>query len=119
MRLLVAVCIALVSAAPAFAQSSMQSMPGMNAPASAADRAMVAGMDTMNHGMSSARMSGNPDQDFVAMMIPHHKGAVSMAEVELRYGRDPMLRRMAKAIIAAQNAEIAEMRRWQQRHPMP
>jgi uncharacterized protein (DUF305 family) len=122
MRLLPLVCAALLIASPAFAQNAMSSMPGMSTPGmnapSAADRDMMAGMAKMNHAMSSAPMTGNPDQDFVAMMLPHHVGAVSMAEVELRYGRDPILRRMAKDIIAAQNQEIAEMRRWQARHPV-
>jgi uncharacterized protein (DUF305 family) len=62
-------------------------------------------------------MTGNPDQDFVAMMIPHHQGAVSMAEVELRYGHDPFLRKLAKDIIAAQDKEIEQMNKWQQKHP--
>jgi uncharacterized protein (DUF305 family) len=117
MRLLTVICAVLLIGPPAFAQSAMSSMPAMNAP-SAADRDMMAGMAKMNHAMSSAPMTGNADQDFVAMMLPHHQGAVSMAEVELRYGHDPVLRRMAQAIIAAQNQEIAEMRRWQAHHPV-
>jgi uncharacterized protein (DUF305 family) len=98
-------------------------MPGMAggqnggaAPASPADSAMMAGMEKMNQNMSGAPMTGNADRDFVAMMIPHHQGAVDMAQVELRYGKDPMLRKLAKSIIAAQDKEIAEMRSWQAKH---
>ena len=83
---------------------------------SPADQAMLAGMTKMNRNMSAAPMTGNPDQDFVAMMIPHHQSAVSMADVELRYGHDPFLRKLATEIIAAQNKEIAEMRNWQKQH---
>jgi uncharacterized protein (DUF305 family) len=95
-------------------------MPGMAAPdKSPADQAMAVGMAAMNKGMATARMTGDADQDFVAMMIPHHQGAVSMAEVELRYGHDPFLRKLARSIIAAQDEEIAAMQDWQKRHPVP
>ena len=84
-----------------------------------ADQMMMTGMAKMDQDMNAAPTTGNPDQDFVAMMIPHHRGAVSMAEVELRYGHDPFLRKLAREIIAAQDKEIAEMRTWQQQHPEP
>ena len=82
-----------------------------------ADRAMMSGMSTMQRTMSDAPMTGDPDRDFVAMMEPHHQGAIDMARVELRYGRDPTLRRMAGEIVAAQEREIAAMRAWQAAHP--
>lgn len=81
-----------------------------------ADRAMMAGMQQMNQAMSAAPMTGDPDRDFVAMMMPHHQGAIDMARVELRYGKDARLRRLAHAVVAAQRTEIAEMRRWQASH---
>ncbi len=81
---------------------------------------MMTGMDAMNHAMASAPMTGDPDHDFVAMMMPHHQGAIDMARVELRYGRDPALRRLATDIVAAQEREITTMRRWQATHkPAP
>lgn len=49
-------------------------------------------------------------------MIPHHEGAVSMAQVQLKYGKDPELRKMARDIIKAQQKEIAFMKKWQARH---
>lgn len=53
----------------------------------------------------------NPfDRAFIDMMIPHHKGAVTMAKAELAKGKDPELRRLAEDIIRAQQREIAEMR---------
>jgi uncharacterized protein (DUF305 family) len=112
--------LAAVLAPPALAQSSNSSMAAMSgmsqAAKSPADDAMMAGMSKMNHDMAAAPMTGNPDQDFVAMMVPHHQGAVSMAEVELRYGHDPFLRKLAQEIIAAQRQEIAEMTAWQKQH---
>jgi hypothetical protein len=56
------------------------------------------------------RPSGDVDTDFVAMMAPHHQGAVEMAQAELRYGRNEPLRRMAQEIIVTQLQEIGAMR---------
>jgi hypothetical protein len=56
------------------------------------------------------RPSGDVDADFVAMMVPHHQGAIEMAQAELRYGRNKPLRRMAQEIIVTQLQEITAMR---------
>jgi hypothetical protein len=56
------------------------------------------------------RPSGDVDTDFVAMMVPHHQGAIEMAQAELRYGRNEPLRRMAQEIIVTQLQEIVAMR---------
>jgi uncharacterized protein (DUF305 family) len=54
--------------------------------------------------------TGEIDRDFVAMMVPHHQGAIAMAEAELRYGHNALLRRIAQEIIVDQMQEIALMR---------
>jgi uncharacterized protein (DUF305 family) len=54
--------------------------------------------------------SGDVDADFVAMMVPHHQGAIDMAQAQLRYGRNEQLRRLAQEIIVTQQQEIAAMR---------
>jgi uncharacterized protein (DUF305 family) len=54
--------------------------------------------------------SGDVDHDFVGMMVPHHQGAIDMAQAELRYGHNEQLRRMAQEIIVTQQQEIAAMR---------
>ena len=54
--------------------------------------------------------SGDADRDFVRAMIPHHQGAIEMARLELRYGRDERLRRLAQGIVIEQSQEIALMR---------
>jgi hypothetical protein len=56
------------------------------------------------------RPSGDIDTDFVAMMVPHHQGAIEMARAELHYGRNEPLRRMAQEIIVTQLQEITAMR---------
>jgi hypothetical protein len=68
-------------------------------------------MAIMSRDMTSAPMTGDSDRDFATMMIPHHQGAIDMAKVELLYGRDPVLRRLAQEIIVTQQSEIALMRR--------
>jgi uncharacterized protein (DUF305 family) len=54
--------------------------------------------------------SGDVDRDFVAMMVPHHQGAVDMAQAELKYGHNEQLRRRARQIVANQQQEIVVMR---------
>jgi uncharacterized protein (DUF305 family) len=54
--------------------------------------------------------TGDVDRDFVAMMVPHHQGAIDMAIAVLRYGRNPQIRRLAQEIIVTQQQEIAAMR---------
>jgi len=54
--------------------------------------------------------TGDVDHDFVAMMVPHHQGAIDMAQAVLRYGQNEQLRRIAQEIIVDQQQEIAAMR---------
>jgi uncharacterized protein (DUF305 family) len=56
--------------------------------------------------------TGNADKDFVSGMIAHHQGAIDMAKVELEYGKDPEMRKLAETIIAAQESEIKQMKTW-------
>jgi uncharacterized protein (DUF305 family) len=56
------------------------------------------------------RYTGQADRDFAAAMIPHHQGAIDMARIQLRHGTDAEMRRLAEAIIGAQEAEIAQLR---------
>ncbi|RKU00150.1 DUF305 domain-containing protein [Burkholderia sp. Nafp2/4-1b] len=70
----------------------------------------------MMDAMESAPYTGDADRDFVSHMAPHHQGAIDMAQVEMKYGKDPTLRQLATRIIAAQRDEIALMERWQKEH---
>jgi len=109
--------------APAPAMPSMQAMPGMkpgmpqSMPMSPNHMEMMRQMESMNKAMTDAPMTGNPDQEFVGMMTPHHQGAIDMARIYLRDGKDPEIRRMAQTIIADQQREIREFQAWQARHP--
>ena len=65
----------------------------------------------MHAGMSIA-FTGDADIDFVRGMIAHHQGAVDMAEILLKYGKDDEMRKLAQSIIADQQREIAQMQAW-------
>jgi len=62
--------------------------------------------------------TGNADQDFVGNMVPHHQAAIDLAEIELRYGSDPTIRRIAAEIIRNQERENNAMNAWLRRHPV-
>jgi uncharacterized protein (DUF305 family) len=121
-----AALVCATSFANAFAQApaASGSMAGMDMSAqpqteshSSSTAAFQAADQTMMSGMSSVEYTGDADHDFVAHMIPHHQGAVAMAKVELKYGKDAKLRALAKEIIASQDKEVAFMKQWLAAHP--
>ena len=132
----------LVLAMPGFAQTSppgpaaMPGMPGMGRPSTempgmampasrtgtslpANQQEMMRSMEKMNHDMMGAPMTGDPDRDLVTMMMPHHQGAIDMARIYLRDGKDPAIRKMAQRIIADQTREIRDFKAWLAKHPAP
>ncbi len=74
------------------------------------EQKMVESIEKMDRDMMAAPTTGEPDHDFATMMIAHHRGAVDMAQLELIYGKDPVLRRLAQEIIVTQEQEIEVMR---------
>ncbi len=108
---------AVVLAAALLATPALGQTPAPAPAQTPASKAFQSAMDEMMADMGQ-RFSGDVDHDFVAGMIPHHRGAVRLAQVELQYGRDPTLKRLAREIIRAQEKEIAFMQRWQQKHPL-
>lgn len=100
------------------AQTDMPAAPSATAPMPAkhsdmmgsADmkQSMKAGMDAMQNMQST----GDTDKDFATMMKMHHQQALEMAKMELEHGKSPELKKMARAIIAGQQKEIAQFDRW-------
>ena len=88
--------------------SSMAGMPGMGA----GSGDMRGSMMGMMKNMESMKMTGDTDRDFAAMMKMHHQGAIDMAQMELKSGKDVKMRAMAKRIIDAQQKEIKEFDQW-------
>jgi uncharacterized protein (DUF305 family) len=86
-------------------------LPALASSAKPFDALMNEAMAAMDNGMNGAPMTGDPDHDFAAMMIPHHQGAIDMAKAELLYGRNPVLRRLAQEVLVTQTSEIAVMQR--------
>jgi len=80
------------------------------------DQLVVDAMSVMDWDMHNAGYNGQPDHDFVTMMIPHHQGAIDMAKALLLYGKDPQMRRLAQEIITDQESEIQLMQLWLKQH---
>lgn len=67
-------------------------------------------MQKMHKEMMDMKMSGDPEIDFMQMMIPHHQGAIDMSKIYLKHGTNPGIRARAEKIISEQSKEIEEMK---------
>jgi uncharacterized protein (DUF305 family) len=85
------------------------------ADSSASTAAYKAANDKMHTAMDIP-FTGDADRDFIAGMIAHHQGAIDMANVVIKFGKDPGVRKLAEEIIQAQDKEIAWMKEWQIKH---
>jgi uncharacterized protein (DUF305 family) len=92
--------------APTLADSSHSSpdQPAPTAPSAAPGMQRI--MNRTMQGMHAAQPVGNVDHDFAQLMLDHHKGAVEMAALELKEGKDSTLRAMAEKISTSQQQEI-------------
>jgi uncharacterized protein (DUF305 family) len=82
-------------------------MPGMGASGN-----MHETMTGMMKNMESMKTTGDTDRDFAMMMKVHHQGAIDMAQMQLKNGKDPKMRAMAKRIIDEQKKEIKQFDEW-------
>lgn len=105
--------IAFAAPPLSFAAFAHEAHPQATQTASPEESAFLAENDAAMTRMMSAmdvRPTGDIDRDFVAMMVPHHQGGIDMAVLELRYGKNEQLRRLAQEIIVSQTQEIAAMK---------
>jgi len=70
---------------------------------------LMASMKEMMAKMAAMKMKGNTDHDFAHMMLEHHKGAIAMADIELRDGKDATMKQMAEKIKTDQQKEVREL----------
>ena len=75
------------------------------------DRGPIAGTYMMPGG---AMIGNNIDKTFIVQMIPHHEGAIAMANIALERSKRPEIRSLAEGIIEAQEREINDMKSWYQ-----
>ena len=114
--------IAMALLLPAAYAQTKEPMPAMQGGMAASSAMASGGMDMkammkdMSGKMTSMPMSGDPDVDFAMMMRIHHQGAIDMANAELSNGKDPQLKKMAKAIVSAQKKEIAQFDAYLAKH---
>ncbi|MEA9390231.1 DUF305 domain-containing protein [Acerihabitans sp. TG2] len=94
-------------------QNTQMSNQGSMSPAT---QEYMSGMQSMHDNMMAGVMSSNPDVAFAKGMTAHHQGAIDMAKTELKYGKDPEMRKLAKDIIKAQQPEIDQMQMWVKKH---
>ena len=103
---------ALAAGAPAFAQHADHGAHGETAAAPSNSNEAFEAANAKMHRDMAIELTGDADADFVRGMIPHHQGAIDMANVVLQHGADPEIRKLAQDIIAAQEKEIAWMKEW-------
>lgn len=108
--------IAILVCSSALAQNNaMDTMSASESAATDATKAYMAAMQKMDKGMDIP-YTGDADADLVRGMIPHHQGAVDMCKVELQYGKDAEIQKLCRNIVASQETQIIEMKKWLQRH---
>jgi uncharacterized protein (DUF305 family) len=115
--------LSTVAAIRATAAQERAAMPAAQQHAHSGPRALAAATDNeadflaandtaMNKMMADMTVAptGDIDRDFVAMMVPHHQGAIDMALTILRFGKSEQLKCLAQEIIVTQQQEIAAMK---------
>ncbi len=113
MAVLLPLVVHVAAADDSMAGMKMDNTQGL----SPASQAYMSSMKDMHDKMAEGVKANDPDIAFAQGMIPHHQGAIAMAQTELKYGKDPHMRQLAQNVIKAQRAEIKTMRDWLAAHP--
>ena len=101
---------ATLFANPVLGQTATTTMDHAGHGASAPMAGYMTAMDVMSQSMGGMASTGDADADFLLMMIPHHQSAVDMTVALLAEVKDAEVKALGEAVIATQEAEIAQMR---------
>ena len=112
LTILLPLVVHVASADDNMADMKMDNTQGL----SPASQSYMNSMKDMHDKMAQGVKASDPDVAFAQGMIPHHQGAIAMAQTELKYGKDPHMRQLAENVIKAQRAEIKTMRKWLAAH---
>lgn len=74
------------------------------------DEGMMQTMTSMKEKMGNTKLTGDFDNDFAALMIEHHQGAVEISEMELAKGSDEEMKKMAQTMVADHKSEIKKLK---------
>lgn len=99
-------------AGPAAAQMQQGADPGTNP----ADKAFIDAMRDGMVGMHQNMPTGDTDQDFVRLILPQNNAASELAKVELQYGKNADLKKIAGEIVATRDREVAQLKGWLDKH---
>jgi uncharacterized protein (DUF305 family) len=105
---LMSVLLFMLSSRQSFAQKMTMDMSGQNNTHSV----FLTMMDEMMQKMDHSPRGKSTGEEFLLQMIPHHEGAIAMANYEIKHGKSMEMVRLAKSIVAEQQIEISQMRLW-------
>lgn len=77
---------------------------------------VLASMEKMGRESDLRVLTGDTDQDFAQLMIPHHQAAMENAKSVLEHGNSPVIQTMAQKIIQSQMMDIKELQEWLLEH---
>src|SRR2546426_8099426 len=103
------IALLVLALAPAARTTDLNPDSDLNRDNADTFRSMMSDATARMHAAMHVPFTGDADRDFARMMIAHHQGAIDMALVELRYGKDERLKRLAHEIIVTQQQEIVVM----------
>jgi len=103
------IALLVLALAPAARTTDPNPNSALNHDSADTFRSMMSDATARMHAAMHVPFTGDADRDFARMMIAHHQGAIDMAVVELRYGKDERLKRLAQEIIVTQQQEIEVM----------